>query len=140
MKINVKAAKNAWMFALLKCLKWLMGNPPRLMQKNVLAVKAALRFVKSAQSPSKKPDQTASLALNQVPGKLFFQSPPFFIQEIFLPSQDTATRIRHLMDVATSSLLNRHHRSSCRHDRLEDYDIRPLQSWRHYLRRMPGTE
>jgi hypothetical protein len=76
MKINVKAAKNAWMFALLKCLKWLMGNPPRLMQKNVLAVKAALRFVKSAQSPSKKPDQTASLALNQVPGKLFFQIPP----------------------------------------------------------------
>jgi hypothetical protein len=29
-----------------------------------------LKFVKLAQSPSKKPDQAASQALNHVPGKL----------------------------------------------------------------------
>jgi methylated-DNA-[protein]-cysteine S-methyltransferase len=113
MKTNVKAAKNAWMFALLKYLKWLMGNHPRLMRKNVLAAKAALKSVKLARSPSKKPDQTSgSLDLNQGPGNfrlsyqiiptawgnaaVVFRNTPCFIQEIFLPSPDTATRIQHL--------------------------------------------
>ena len=64
-----EGCEDAWTFALLKYLKWLMGNHPRLMRKNVLAVKAALRFVKLAQSPSKKPDRTpGSLDLNQGPG------------------------------------------------------------------------
>lgn len=69
MKTNVKAAKNAWMFARLKFLKWLMENHPPLMRKNALAVKAVLKFVNPAQSPLKKPDQrSGSLDLNTGPG------------------------------------------------------------------------
>lgn len=66
-----------------------------------------------AQSPSKKPDRTSgSLVLNQGPenfklsyqiiptawgdAAIVFRNPPCLIQEIFLPSQDTATRLQHL--------------------------------------------
>ncbi|MBI5590161.1 MAG: methylated-DNA--[protein]-cysteine S-methyltransferase [Deltaproteobacteria bacterium] len=74
-----------------------------------------------AQSPSKKPDQTSSsLDLNPGPGNfklsyriiptawgdaaVVFRNPPCFIQGIFLPSPDTATRLRYLFpesDVST---------------------------------------
>lgn len=83
------------------------------MRKNVLAAKAALKSVNPVQSPSKKPDQiSGSLVLNQGPenfklsyqiiptawgnAAVVFRNPPCFIQEIFLPSPDTATRIRLL--------------------------------------------
>jgi methylated-DNA-[protein]-cysteine S-methyltransferase len=113
MKTNVKAAKNAWMFALLKYLKWLMENHPQLMPKNVSAAKAALKSVNPVQSPSKKPDRTSgALVLNQGPERfklsyqiiptawgeaaVVFRNPPCLFQKIFLPSPDTATRIQLL--------------------------------------------
>lgn len=83
------------------------------MRKNVSAAKAALRSVNPVQSPSKKPDRTSgSLALNQGPGNftsyriiptpwgnaaVVYRNPPCLIQEIWLPSPDTETRIRHLL-------------------------------------------
>ena len=84
-----------------------------------MAAKAALKSVKLARSPSKKPDQASgSLDLNPGPGNfrlsyqiiptaygdaaLLFRNPPCFIQEIFLPSPNIATCIHHLSPESVS--------------------------------------